>query len=136
VSPARPAESQRSPADDALSEFDPEPGPGYPPEQLPERLVARFVAGPAFPAVVGRTDSTWAIGVEGSPPAKVTPGFGVLVLDPAGVAQGVLVTKGIRGARASIAGHHRRSTTVLLLGIQVANEVRGSASRTPDSVLR
>src|SRR5688572_1659803 len=28
-----------------------------PPRSLPERLVARFVAGPAAPAIVGRTDS-------------------------------------------------------------------------------
>src|SRR5919199_2046333 len=50
-----------------------------PPRRLPERLVVRLVAGPAYPAIVGRSDSLWVIGVEGALPAKVKPGFGVLV---------------------------------------------------------
>ena len=32
---------------------------GLPPDSLPPRLVARMVAGPAMPAIVGRTDSAW-----------------------------------------------------------------------------
>ena len=39
-----------------------------PPRNLPERLVVRQVAGPAFPAIVGRADSLWIIGVQGSFP--------------------------------------------------------------------
>src|SRR5205085_7058636 len=39
-----------------------------PPRSLPERLVARVVAGPALPAIVGRTDSLLVIGVEGAIP--------------------------------------------------------------------
>jgi hypothetical protein len=63
-----------------------------PPANLPPRLVARVAAGPAFEAVVGRTaDSGWVIGVEGSLPPTIKPGFGVLVLDPSGKARGVMV---------------------------------------------
>jgi hypothetical protein len=124
-----------------LSEFStPNQALGVPPEQLPERLVARFVAGPAFPAVVGRTDSTWAIGVEGAPPPKVTPGFGVLILDPAGSAQGVLVYEGDPVARAPVIGQVTigGSTSVPLLGIQVpvAKYEDPRCPVFPDSVLR
>lgn len=63
-----------------------------PPANLPARLVARVAAGPAFEAVVGRTaDSGWVIGVEGSLPPTIKPGFGVLVLDPSAKARGVMV---------------------------------------------
>lgn len=124
-----------------LSEFStPNQALGVPPEQLPGRLVARFVAGPAFAAVVGRTDSAWAIGVEGSAPAKVTPGFGVLILDPAGAAQGVLVYEGDPVARAPQIGQVTigGSTTVPLLGIQVsaAKYEDPRCPVFPDSVLR
>lgn len=65
-----------------------------PPASLPERTVARVVADRAFPAVVGRADTLLVIGVEGSPPAGTTPGFGVLVVDPAGQVQGVMLYEG------------------------------------------
>ena len=65
-----------------------------PPRNLPERLAVRFVAGPAAPAIVGRVDSLWMIGVEGTAPANVKPGFGVLVLDQSGRARGVLIYEG------------------------------------------
>jgi hypothetical protein len=72
-----------------------------PPASLPPHLVARVAAGPAFDAVVGRTaDSGLVIGVEGSLPPTIKPGFGVLVLDPSGKARGVMVfeSEPIRGA--------------------------------------
>ena len=47
-----------------------------PPAKLPERLVARVVAGPALPAIVGRADSLLVIGVEGTVPASIKPFFG------------------------------------------------------------
>ena len=113
---------------------------GLPPGQLPGQLVARFVAGAAYPAVVGRTDSTWAIGVEGTPPAKSTPGFGVLVMNPSGVARGVLVYDGDPVAGAPEIGQVviGGSTTVPLIGIQVP-DARYEDPRCPvfpDSVLR
>ena len=124
-----------------LSEFStPNQALGVPPEQLPERLVARFVAGPAFPAVAGRTDSAWVIGVEGTSPAKVTPGFGVLILDPAGQARGVLVYEGDPVPHAPVIGQLTigGGTTVPLLGIQVpvAKYEDPRCPVFPDSVLR
>src|SRR6476661_2791472 len=65
-----------------------------PPAKLPERLVARVVAGPALPAIVGRSDSLLVIGVEGSVPATIKPGYGVLVLDTAEKPRGVMVFEG------------------------------------------
>jgi hypothetical protein len=65
---------------------------GEPPANLPPRLVARVAAGPAFEAVVGRTaDSGWVIGIDGTIPSTIKPGFGVLVLDLSGKARGVVV---------------------------------------------
>ncbi len=93
---------------------------GAPPRTLPERLVVRSVAGPALPAIVGRADSLWIIGVEGSLPANVKPGFGVLVLDPAEKARGVVLYEGtpVEGApelgKVSVG-----DITVPLIGIQL-----------------
>ncbi|HEX6433410.1 MAG TPA: hypothetical protein VFZ87_04185 [Gemmatimonadales bacterium] len=67
---------------------------GSAPRNLPERLVVRLVAGPAYPAIVGRSDSLWVIGVEGSLPANVKPGFGVLIMDQQGKARGVMLYEG------------------------------------------
>ena len=41
------------------------------PSQLPEHLVVRVAAGPAYRAVVGRADTNWVIGVEGTFPNAV-----------------------------------------------------------------
>src|SRR4051812_41167545 len=44
-----------------------------PPSRLPEPLVVRLVAGPAYPAILGRSDSRLVIGVNGALPANVKP---------------------------------------------------------------
>jgi hypothetical protein len=62
-----------------------------PPSALPERTVVRVVADGAFPAVVGRTDSTLVVGMEGNPPPTTKPGFGVLVADTQDRMIGVMV---------------------------------------------
>jgi hypothetical protein len=112
---------------------------GVAPTKLPPRLVARLAAGPTYPAVVGRSDSTWIIGVEGALPSGVKAGFGVLVLDPSDRARGVMLFQGlpIEGAprigTVSIA-----DTTVPLIGVQ-ADPARFENPRCPffpDSVLR
>lgn len=112
---------------------------GTPPRTLPERLVVRLVAGPAYPAIVGRADSLWIIGVEGSLPPNVKPGFGVLILDPAEKARGVVLYEGtaIEGApelgRVSVG-----DITVPLIGIQL-NPAKIEDSRCPlfpDSVIQ
>jgi len=70
------------------------------PTTLPEQLVVRIAAGPAYRAVVGRADSSWVIGVEGTFTAVETPGFGVLILDRESNAIGVMLFEGdpIQGA--------------------------------------
>ena len=91
-----------------------------PPRNLPERIVVRFVAGPAHPAIVGRSDSTWIIGVEGALPPKVKPGFAVLILDQSGKARGVLVYEGapVEGAP-EIGKVATGDITAPLIGIQL-----------------
>ena len=112
---------------------------GEAPEHLPGRLVVRLVAGPSLPAVVGRSDSVWIIGVEGSPPAGAKPGFGVLVLDQSDHARGVMIYEGLpvegapRIGTVSIA-----AASVPLIGIQL-DPARFEDPRCPffpDSVLQ
>lgn len=93
---------------------------GSPPRNLPERLVVRQVAGPAYPAIVGRADSMWIIGVQGQLPANVKPGFGVLVLDQKERARGVMLYEGkpVEGAP-EIGKVSLGEVTVPLIGIQL-----------------
>lgn len=93
---------------------------GTPPRDLPERLVVRLVAGPAYPAILGRSDSLWVVGVEGSLPPNLKPGFGVLVLDQSGKARGVLLYEGtpVEGAP-QIGTVSVGNATVPLIGIQL-----------------
>jgi hypothetical protein len=111
-----------------------------PPVRLPERTVARVAADGAFPAVVGRTDSLLVIGVEGNPPSGVTPGFGVLAVDPAEQVLGVMVYEGdpIPGAprlgEVSVGGG-----SIPLIGVQVDPATITDPSCPtlfPDSILR
>jgi hypothetical protein len=112
---------------------------GSPPRHLPERLVARLVAGPAYPAIVGRSDSLWVIGVEGRLPANVKPGFGVLVMDHSGKARGVMLYEGtpVEGAP-EIGKVSVGSATVPLIGIQLdpAKIEDPRCPFFPDSVLQ
>jgi hypothetical protein len=111
-----------------------------PPRSLPERLVARVVADGAFPAVVGRSDSLLLIGVEGTPPPNVRPGFGVLVVDKQERPLGVMLYEGdpISGApklgEVSLAG-----ATLPLIGV-TADPAGLSESNCPpmfpDSVIQ
>ncbi|MFZ5623087.1 MAG: hypothetical protein ACOY71_01480 [Gemmatimonadota bacterium] len=104
-----------------LSEFT-TPGQtlSHPPARLPERVVARFVAGGAYPAIVGRTDTLLVVGVEGSLPAGVTPGFGVLVVDPADRVRGVMLFEGAPIRNAPQLGTVSVGKAVVpLLGIQL-----------------
>jgi hypothetical protein len=110
-----------------------------PPRNLPERLVVRLVAGPAYPAIVGRSDSLWVIGVDGGLPANVKPGFGVLILDQEGKARGAMLYEGtpVEGAP-PIGSVSVGNATVPLIGIQL-DPARIEDPRCPffpDSVLR
>ncbi|NNG15920.1 MAG: hypothetical protein HKM89_05505 [Gemmatimonadales bacterium] len=122
-----------------LSEFStPNQTLASPPATLPETLVARFAAGPAYPAFVGRTDTTWVVGVEGAIPEDIDPEFGVLVLGLDGTARGLMIYEGasVSGApeigRVSIG-----SEMVPLIGIQLdpAKIEDPKCPVFPDSVL-
>ena len=123
-----------------LSEFG-TPGQtlGLPPDSLPARLVTRIVAGPALPSIVGRTDSAWVIGVDGAPPAGVTPGFGVLVLATTGTARGVLLYEGAPVNGAPVLGQVTiGAVTIPLIGIRLdpAKYEDPRCPVFPDSVLQ
>jgi hypothetical protein len=112
---------------------------GSPPRHLPERLVVRLVAGPAYPAIVGRSDSLWVIGVEGRLPSNVKPGFGVLILDQDGKARGTMLYEGTPVEDAPQIGTVSvGNETVPLLGIQLdPAKVEDPRCRFfPDSVIQ
>jgi len=94
-----------------------------PPPSLPERVVVRLAAGPAYTAIAGRSGDKLVIGMEGNLPPKVRPGFGVLIIDPAGKPHGVLLyeTAPIRGAP-ELGTVAIDSVMVPLLGIQLPIE--------------
>ncbi|HSB55100.1 MAG TPA: hypothetical protein VLD58_12120 [Gemmatimonadales bacterium] len=113
---------------------------GDPPTSLPPHLVARVAVGPAFDAVVGRTaDSGWVIGIDGDVPPNIKPGFGVLVLDPAGKARGVMVYESDPIQGAPTIGKLSIDTLMLpLIGIQL-DPARVEDPRCPlfpDSVIQ
>lgn len=104
-----------------LTEFEiPNQTLSEPPGSLPERVVVRFVAGPAAPAIVGRTDSLLVIGVEAAAPENTRPGFGVLVVDADERTRGVMLYEGdpIEGAP-RIGDVSLGSATIPLVGIQL-----------------
>ena len=108
------------------------------PSQLPERLVARVVAGPAVVALVGRADTLVVIGIEGSIPPAIKPAYGVLVLDQREKALGVVLYEGlpVEGAPA-IGTVTIGPETLPLIGIQL-DPARIDDPRCPmfpDSVL-
>jgi hypothetical protein len=92
-----------------------------PPEALPAQLPVRVVAGGAYRGLVGRTGTEWTIGMEGTLPDGLKPAFGVLVIDPAAAARGVMLYES-----APIQGAPRIGTVTLgaervipLIGIQL-----------------
>jgi hypothetical protein len=110
-----------------------------PPERLPEQVAVRLVAGPAYRGIVGRADSLLIVGVEGTLPAKVRPGFGVLIVDKGGTSRGVLLYEGAPVENAPVLGTVSvGSTSIPLLGIQL-DPARIEDPRCPffpDSIIR
>jgi len=109
------------------------------PRELPERVAVRVVAGSAYPAVVGRSDSQLLIGVEGELPAEAHPGFGVLVVDLQGGTRGVLLYEGdpVEGAP-RLGTVSVGKATLPLIGIQLdpAKVEDARCPLFPDSLTR
>lgn len=90
------------------------------PATLPPVLPVRLAAGAAFRGLVGRTDTSWVVGVEGEPPPGTRLGFGVLLVDPASGPQGIVLYEGPPIPGAPILGQITVGTeTVPLLGLGV-----------------
>lgn len=111
---------------------------GRPPARLPERMVARIVAGPALVGLVGRADTLLVIGVEGSIPPAIKPGYGILVLDQSEKTLGLMLYEGLPVEGAPTIGTvNVGDASIPLIGIQV-NPAKIEDPRCPlfpDSVL-
>ena len=123
-----------------LSEFStPSATLTVPPANFPARAVARFVAGPAAAAVLGRNGDSLEVGVEGGIPEHTQVGYGVLVTDPVGSVRGLLVFDGLPVLGAPRIGSVTVGPTrVPLLGISI-DPSRVEDARCPffpDSILR
>jgi hypothetical protein len=91
------------------------------PDKMPERLVARMAGGPAYPAVAGKTDSSWVIGIDAPVPDKPRLGFGVLVLDRTLGVRGLLLYEGSPMPGAPILGTvNAGNLNIPFHGIEVA----------------
>lgn len=89
------------------------------PVTAPEAIPVRVAAGPALRGLVGLADAGWRVTVEGDLPPNSPPGFGVLVLDPAGTPRGVLLYSGLPVAGAPTIGQVvAAGEEVPLLGIR------------------
>lgn len=123
-----------------LSEFStPSATLTVPPASLPAHAVARFVAGPAAAAVLGRNGDSLEVGVEGGIPEHAKVGFGVLVTDPVGSVRGLLIYDGLPVLGApNIGSVTVGPTRVPLLGISIdpSRVEDPHCPFFPDSVLR
>jgi hypothetical protein len=109
------------------------------PENMPEVLPVRLVAGLAQRGLVGKTDTGWVIGVDGPLPEKPAPGFGILLVDAVAGAQGVLLFEGLPIPGAPILGSvHLATLTVPLIGLSttVAGFQDSHCPMFPDSLRR
>lgn len=109
------------------------------PDRMPPVLPVRMVAGPAQRGLVGRTDTSWVIGVDGPLPIRSVAGFGVLVVDPVIGPEGVLLYEGnpIPGAPL-LGGVHLgpRVLPLIALGAAVASFEDTRCPLFPDSLKR
>lgn len=108
-----------------------------PPTDLPGQLPVRMVLGPALRSIVGRTDTMLVIGVEGSVPPSPSVGFGVLIVDQEGRAQGVLLYEGapVQGApRLGSVNVGARDIPLLGLRLDLAQFENRSCPTFPDSL--
>ena len=109
------------------------------PAGLPANLPVRMALGPALRAVVGRTDTTVVVGIDGPLPATPQVGFGVLIVAPDGAALGVILYQGSPIQGAPLLGTVNAGERNLpLIGLQtdVARFQDASCPIFPDSLRR
>ena len=110
-----------------------------PPAELPATLPIRIALGPAFRSVVGRADSQLVVGLQGALPETPAVGFGVLIVNPDGKADGVLLYSGdpIQGApRLGIVSAGNRTLPLIGLQTTLKNFEDPSCPVFPDSLRR
>ena len=110
-----------------------------PPSRIPGIVTVRIALGPVFRAVAGRTDSLLVIGLEGELPPTPVVDWGILIVSPAGVVQGVLLYQGdpIQGAPLLGTIHAgERSLPLVGLSTDIANFQDASCPVFPDSLTR
>jgi hypothetical protein len=109
------------------------------PLEMPGTLPVRIALGPSLRAVAGRSDSALIVGVEGDLPARPEVGYGVLVVSPAGAAQGDLLYEGapIHGAP-RLGSVNAGSKNLPLIGLEadVAKFEDAACPIFPDSLRR
>ncbi len=104
---------------------------------MPEILPVRFTAGAAQRGIVGQTDSTWIVGVDGPFSPIPEKAFGVLLVDPVAGPRGVLLYEGppIRGAPILGSVHvSDRILPMIALRTTVAAFEDGNCPLFPDSL--
>jgi hypothetical protein len=109
------------------------------PADIPGGLPVRIALGPAFRSIVGRADSQLVVGIEGALPATPAVGFGVLIVNPEGKADGVLLYNGDPIQGAPLLGTVNAGERNLpLIGLQttIANFEDASCPIFPDSLRR
>lgn len=87
--------------------------------KMPEIIPVRLAGGPVYRGIVGKTDSSWIIGVDGPLPGPSKPGYGVLLDDPAAGADGIILYEGVPIPGAPILGTVNAGiVNVPLLGVR------------------
>lgn len=107
------------------------------PADLPETLPVRIALGPGFRSITGRADSLLVVGVQGALPEKPPVGFGVLVVSPAGRAEGVLLYEGSPIVGAPILGSVNasgRDFPLIGLRVELSQFEKESCPIFPDSL--
>jgi hypothetical protein len=110
-----------------------------PPGNIPGTLPVRVALGPALRAVAGRADSFVVIGIEGALPATPAVDWGILIVNPAGIVQGVLLYQGdpIQGSpRIGTINAGERNLPLVGLSTEIANFQDASCPVFPDSLTR
>jgi hypothetical protein len=107
------------------------------PANLPESLPVRLALGPAFHSVVGRSDTSVVVGVEGTVPPSHQIGFGVLVQSPDGRARGVILYEGspVQGApRLGIVNVGGKDVPLIGIRLELGRFERPGCPIFPDSL--